>query len=58
MVLGLHFEDIGDFVDIVEAISLQRKAIHLTPKGDADMPLHLASLGESLQHQFERKEKL
>ncbi|KAH6881194.1 CHAT domain-containing protein [Coprinopsis sp. MPI-PUGE-AT-0042] len=43
----------GDLSDIAEAISAQRRAVQLTPKGHADLPARLNNLGNSFQHRFE-----
>jgi hypothetical protein len=42
----------GDLEDVIEAISLQRKGVQLTPEGHQDMPRWLADLGNSLQCRF------
>ena len=49
-VLLLRCENIGDFGDVIEAISLQRKGVHLTPEDHPSRPDYLVNLGKSLQH--------
>ena len=44
----------NDLNDISEAISFHQRAIQLTPDGDADMPLLVNNLGQSLMHRFDR----
>ncbi|KAH6905616.1 CHAT domain-containing protein [Coprinopsis sp. MPI-PUGE-AT-0042] len=49
-----RFEHTGDLSDIAEAISAQRRAVQLTPKGHANLPACLTNLGNSFMHHFKR----
>lgn len=53
-----RFEVIDDPTVIMEAISLQQKAVQLTPEGHGDMPNYLIELAHSLQLQFIYAKKL
>ncbi|TEB36915.1 hypothetical protein FA13DRAFT_1893854 [Coprinellus micaceus] len=43
-----RFEHTGDLGDLAEAISLQTRAVDLTPAGDEHLPSRLSNLGNSL----------
>jgi len=48
-----RFERTGDVSDVSEAISVQQRAVQLTPNGHADMPALLNNLGNSFMCRFE-----
>ncbi|TEB25858.1 hypothetical protein FA13DRAFT_1896426 [Coprinellus micaceus] len=52
--LTCRFERTGNLEDISAAISLRTRAVHLTPEGHTDLPIHLMNLGGSLTCRFER----
>ncbi|KAH6888936.1 CHAT domain-containing protein [Coprinopsis sp. MPI-PUGE-AT-0042] len=49
-----QFERTGDLATVTEAITVLFRAVQLTPKGHADLPVCLNNLGTSFQHRFER----
>ena len=53
-----RFERVGNLADLEEAISVQRRAIQLTPNGHEDMPGRLNNLGNSYQCRFEHAGEL
>jgi len=48
-----HFEHTGNLPDISEAISIQQRAVQLTPNDHPDMPAILNDLGIAFQSRFE-----
>ncbi|KAF6753576.1 CHAT domain-containing protein [Ephemerocybe angulata] len=53
-----RFEHSGELSDIADAISVQQKAVNLTPHGHADLACYLNNLGNSFTCRFERTGEL
>jgi tetratricopeptide (TPR) repeat protein len=49
-----RFERIGDLLDISQAISVQQRALKITPDGHASLPKQLNNLGNSFESRFNR----
>jgi len=50
---GSRFELTGDVSDLSEAISVEQRAVLLTPDGHPDMPRYLNNLGTSFHSRFQ-----
>jgi len=50
--LQSRFVRMGDLLDISEAISVQKRAVQLTPNGHPNLPSWLSNLGISFEFRF------
>jgi len=60
--LGMSFQSrfgrTGDVADLTEAITIQQRAVQLTPDGHSDMPMRLNNLAISFRSRFEHTDDL
>lgn len=58
MSLQARFDRLDSLSDIQDAISMQRRAVELTPDGQSDKPVWFNNLGNSWQGRFDRLSEL